>query len=207
MGDKAFEYEVPTDRHSRPEISNESSEKSDIDVHVQKIVSNAPKRANTFLIKAKAWGILIGAITGGFAGIWSAVRKPDTIQAKQGYEALTKAVDKQSKDISQNHDDVLSLYAYLKAWQDLQGRAQPGPSASAAVPDQKSAPISIMVAPGLVPVRVGSGKLRPIGSIASAKPASSAMVVIPIASAELPALSPPSLLLEAPILPKFDTFK
>jgi hypothetical protein len=203
MGDKAFEYEVPTDRHSRPEISNESSERSDIDVHVQKITSNAPKRANAFLIKAKAWGILISAITGGVAGLWSAVRKPDVIQAKQGYEALTKAVDKQTKDINQNHDDIVSLYAYLKAWQDIQGRTQPGPS----LPDTRtvSTPIPAVVAPGLTPIHVGVSRLHPIGTV-SARPASS-VVVIPIASAEIPALPPPSPRPEAAMLPKFETFK
>ena len=199
MGDKAFEYEVPTGRHSRPEISAGPSDvppKNSINEHVQKMTSDAPEHASTFLIKAKAWGILIGAITGGVAGIWSAVRKPDTIQAKQGYEALTKAVDKQGNDINKNHDDIVGLYAYLKAWQDLQSKAQLGPVSTPVITVPSSPPVAL--APGL----------RPIHPMAVAPRASaSAMVIIPVPYADLPALAPPSPPPEAPALPKFDTFK
>jgi hypothetical protein len=74
---------------------------------------------------------LIAALTALVTAIAAFRKPPDTTASRAGYEELSKAIEEVSRSNVKNHEDIVALHAYLKAYAEvLSTMKQAGPRAA-----------------------------------------------------------------------------
>lgn len=86
----------------------------------------------------KGWAALIASIAALVTAIGALMKPPEEPAAKASYETLSKAVEDNSKQAAQNHDDIVALRNYLEGYVKgsvpaVAPSAAPSASSSAAV--------------------------------------------------------------------------
>lgn len=82
--------------------------------------------------KVRIWANVIGVSVAILIGVASMLKPSDPVN-QASYEELKTAIEANSKEISRNHDDVVSLKNYLEGYMKGVGATYPipGPSSSA----------------------------------------------------------------------------
>jgi hypothetical protein len=128
---------------------------------------STPPEAKSFMMKAKAIALVIGALGTAATAIFGAVRKPEEKIAKEAYETLKQKVEKQDSSLQELHDDLLEVTGYLHALKDQAGVATAAP---ARVPTPiTSAPVPQLPAVHMAPTPPALPPITTIISKAEAK--------------------------------------
>lgn len=82
----------------------------------EKKSESIPPEAKGFVARMKSMAVLLTAVTALVAALGTMFKPPDLTATKSGYEELRQSVKELNKATDQNHDDLVTLRAYLEGY-------------------------------------------------------------------------------------------